>query len=87
MAAECLLYRECSQCGVKPTEDNGIVLFRCSACRLLAYCSQECQLKNWPKHTEMCGKCTQEIKRMKRVEEIINSKDRFPRMLAQLKLS
>lgn len=69
MASDCPLYQDCTQCGAKPiTDESTVKLYRCSACRLVSYCSKECQLKHWPKHKEMCGKCTQEMKRMRKIE-------------------
>ena len=35
----------------------------CSGCRLISYCSKECQKKDWPIHQETCGPIDQRLER------------------------
>lgn len=37
----------CFSCGNKPSEDTSITLSKCSKCDVAAYCSRDCQLKDW----------------------------------------
>ena len=58
--------RKCSHCGKAQSaeDDNGGIarneaagkLKECSRCRLVSYCSRECQAAAWPKHKKVCGK-------------------------------
>lgn len=41
----------CAGCGVK--RDN---LMRCSRCKMVAYCSRDCQVSNWKQHKGPCKK-------------------------------
>ncbi|KAJ6457741.1 hypothetical protein C8R45DRAFT_1032927 [Mycena sanguinolenta] len=40
---------------LKTDTDAGRALRRCSKCRLVSYCSRECQKKHWPEHKLECG--------------------------------
>ena len=31
-----------------------IPLYRCSRCRIVSYCSKECQVKDWKNHRAFC---------------------------------
>lgn len=42
----------CAQCGKEETKD--LKLLSCNNCRIVRYCSKECQVLAWPKHKEMC---------------------------------
>ncbi|CAL4083337.1 unnamed protein product [Meganyctiphanes norvegica] len=44
----------CNECSTFPT--GGIELSRCGGCQLVAYCSRDCQKKNWKKHRDICKK-------------------------------
>ena len=47
------LEKRCAQCGKKKTD--GCRLMKCSSCRQVYYCSEECQKKNWRRHKRRCG--------------------------------
>jgi hypothetical protein len=49
-----LLYKRCIRCDKKPEDDIDVVLFRCSRCKRVAYCSVECQNKDWNTHRQFC---------------------------------
>ena len=35
---------------------------KCSACRLVRYCAEECQLKDWKEHKKACKKKKKAVK-------------------------
>ena len=39
---------KCEECGAIATQ-------RCSRCKMAWYCSRDCQLRNWPKHKQICA--------------------------------
>ncbi|KAJ7494001.1 hypothetical protein FB451DRAFT_1491593 [Mycena latifolia] len=43
----------CYSCGAVSTED-GVTLRKCSGCKLVSYCSSECQKKDWRDHKKLC---------------------------------
>lgn len=43
--------KQCENCS-KINND----LLRCSRCKIVYYCDQECQRANWPEHKKVCGK-------------------------------
>ncbi|KAK7039530.1 hypothetical protein R3P38DRAFT_3310802 [Favolaschia claudopus] len=47
-----LVYRTCATC-YKP-ETKKVKYSRCGACKKPAYCSKECQAKDWPNHKRTC---------------------------------
>lgn len=49
-----LLYKRCMCCEKKPSDDIDVVLFRCSRCKRVAYCSKQCQAKDWKVHKQFC---------------------------------
>jgi hypothetical protein len=44
----------CNVCGVMRKKD-GKMLMKCGSCRLVEYCSVECQKKDWKKHKALCS--------------------------------
>lgn len=46
----------CSGCGALLDEHDKKHRKRCGGCRGIAYCSQECQIKDWPLHKLVCSK-------------------------------
>ena len=50
--------RVCEKCGKEAMKMN-----KCSACRLVWYCSRECQLGDWKAHKKACKKVKQELTR------------------------
>ena len=51
--------RGCVNCGVQATK-----LRHCNACRLVGYCSKECQVADWPSHKEFCKAHRREHRRV-----------------------
>ena len=51
--------RGCVNCGVQATK-----LRQCNACRLVGYCSKECQEADWPSHKEFCKAHRREHRRV-----------------------
>jgi len=49
--------RVCENCG-----KEGEKLKKCSACKLVWYCSEECQLGDWKAHKVECKRARQELK-------------------------
>lgn len=47
--------RTCSACGVTQGQ-GGARLKLCSACRVVYFCSVQCQRQAWPEHRKVCGK-------------------------------
>jgi len=43
--------RVCQLCGKEAEK-----MKKCSVCRLVRYCSQECQLEDWKEHKKSCKK-------------------------------
>lgn len=48
---DCLL-QSCEFC--KLTKEDGVKLFRCSACLVVSYCNNDHQRLDWPDHKEFC---------------------------------
>jgi hypothetical protein len=44
----------CASCGI--TQGNGTKLKICTACKLMKYCSVECQKNHWKHHKKACKK-------------------------------
>lgn len=44
----------CKVCGAKQSKD-GKLLLKCARCRLVEYCSVECQKKDWKSHKTLCS--------------------------------
>ena len=40
-------HEHCGFCNLEPN-------FRCTKCKLMCYCSKECQLKHWKTHKKLC---------------------------------
>eukprot|EP00571_Detonula_confervacea_P005627 CAMPEP_0172322346 /NCGR_PEP_ID=MMETSP1058-20130122/45653_1 /TAXON_ID=83371 /ORGANISM="Detonula confervacea, Strain CCMP 353" /LENGTH=213 /DNA_ID=CAMNT_0013038069 /DNA_START=42 /DNA_END=683 /DNA_ORIENTATION=+ len=51
--------KECNHCGT--TDTDGISI--CAGCRLVSYCSRDCQLASWPNHKFLCKAAKKEAKR------------------------
>lgn len=51
--------RGCVNCGVQATK-----LRQCGACKLVGYCSTECQKADWPSHKEFCKAHRREHRRV-----------------------
>jgi hypothetical protein len=48
--------KECASCGVAEREGTDAKsCFKCK-CKLVYYCSKECQKKHWPEHKARCKK-------------------------------
>lgn len=43
-------YKICAQCKVELVKNP----LQCSRCKMISYCSKECQVANWPKHKLKC---------------------------------
>ncbi|KAJ7147171.1 hypothetical protein C8R43DRAFT_543572 [Mycena crocata] len=52
LSAEILAYRTCSAC--YKSENKKIKFRRCGACQKAAYCSVDCQKKDWKNHKTRC---------------------------------
>ena len=46
----------CHNCRKGASRADGIVLKRCSGCRIVSYCSRECQKLDWLQHKMECKK-------------------------------
>ena len=44
----------CAYCGTH--ENNDTKLKTCNACKMVRYCSRDCQVSHWPQHKEACKK-------------------------------
>jgi hypothetical protein len=49
----------CANCG--KGEDDGINLKSCTACKLVKYCSRDCQIAHRPRHKKACKKRAKEL--------------------------
>mmetsp|Transcript_7609 Transcript_7609/g.18322 ORF Transcript_7609/g.18322 Transcript_7609/m.18322 type:complete len:472 (-) Transcript_7609:154-1569(-) len=48
---------QCGQCqAVEPEGDEAIFFSKCSRCKLMYYCSRDCQQKHWKIHKKSCKK-------------------------------
>ncbi|KAJ6545237.1 hypothetical protein B0H19DRAFT_1075583 [Mycena capillaripes] len=45
----------CHACGTSSIEE-AVVLRKCSGCKLVSYCSSECQHHDWREHKKLCGR-------------------------------
>ena len=52
----------CASCGIKEGGDNNIKLKTCTACKLVKYCSVECQRKHRSRHKKACKKRAAELR-------------------------
>ena len=59
MATEHHTIRTCANCG--KGEENSIDLKACSACKLVKYCSRDCQVAHRPLHKKACKKRAAEL--------------------------
>ncbi len=50
----------CASCGKVEVDDVKLKL--CTACKLVKYCSVECQKNHWPQHKKVCKKRAAEMK-------------------------
>ena len=50
---------ECANCGKAESDD--MKLKRCTACKMVRYCSRDCQVANWPQHEKACKKRAAEV--------------------------
>ncbi|KAJ6506706.1 hypothetical protein C8R45DRAFT_1090387 [Mycena sanguinolenta] len=48
--------RACAFCETMPAPGGTLKLMTCSRCKLVQYCSKECQTKAWPAHKHFCKK-------------------------------
>ncbi|KAJ7111642.1 hypothetical protein C8R43DRAFT_1159390 [Mycena crocata] len=44
----------CHSCNASSTEDKPLTLRKCSGCKLVWYCSSECQHRDWRAHKKIC---------------------------------
>jgi hypothetical protein len=44
----------CSNCGKSPQTDKTCTIKRCTKCKEVGYCSQECQSADWGSHKKVC---------------------------------
>ena len=51
----------CSNCGKGGEGDNDIQLKTCTACKMVKYCSRECQIAHRPQHKKECKKRVKEL--------------------------
>lgn len=49
-----LLEQRCSACYSPPASEPASKLQRCSACKVVRYCSAGCQRRDWPTHRDEC---------------------------------
>ena len=52
----------CASCGIKEGGDNNIKLKTCTACKIVKYCSVECQRKHRSRHKKACKKRAAELR-------------------------
>jgi len=49
----------CANCYVTDTDhkaEEGKALLKCTSCKQIAYCSRDCQMKDWKEHKKVCQK-------------------------------
>ena len=51
----------CANCGKGEEEEAGINLKACAACKLVKYCSRDCQIAHRPQHKKACKKRAKEL--------------------------
>jgi len=51
----------CANCGKGGEGNNDIKLKTCTACRMVKYCSRECQIAHRPQHKRECKKRATEL--------------------------
>ncbi|KAJ7115592.1 hypothetical protein C8R43DRAFT_1112988 [Mycena crocata] len=44
----------CFSCNIRSTEHKPLTLMKCSGCKLVSYCSSECQHRDWRMHKKLC---------------------------------
>ena len=44
----------CAECLLPGNYPHSLELMRCAKCKILQYCSKDCQTKNWPEHKKRC---------------------------------
>jgi hypothetical protein len=50
----CNVVKSCRNCDKTETQMDGALLMRCQRCKVVYYCSRDCQVADWKRHQEMC---------------------------------
>ena len=58
----------CANCGNTPNDDS-VKLKACTACRLVKYCNQSCQIAHCPQHKKGCKKHAAELLKIETQKE------------------